>query len=109
MTKHPVIPAEPGWHVLYVDESNGELFGADPVIAWEVQRHPYAHHVRDDLDHFLCVQPLTVDGRHNAEFLLRPDGQVYEVGAQWWPSLEAANAAELRERRCSPLTRKAQP
>lgn len=96
METHPIIPAAPGWFLLHPDPDTGELFAPEPVLAWEVQSHPLARH---DVDPFLCVEPVTVNGRGDTGYLLRPDGVVECVSTETWPNLQAANAPEERESR----------
>ena len=96
METHPIIPAAPGWFLLHPDPDTGELFAPEPVLAWEVQSHPLARH---DVDPFLRVEPLTVNGRGDTGYLLHPDGVVEDVGSQTWLNLDKANAPAERDRR----------
>lgn len=92
--KTTIIPAEPGWRALCLDDGTGSLFGGDPVIAWEVQQWPYARPHRDEPDYFVSVAPITISGRYGDRysFLLRPDGVVEEQDTQEWATLEEANS-----------------
>lgn len=93
-----VIPAQPGWEVLWMDEDTGELFVDSPVLAWAVAVIPRHGHVME-IPPQVFTDPVTVGGQHYDpdDYMRRPDGVVIQSGDEVWSSLEAANS----EKACS--------
>ena len=93
-----IIPASPGWFRLWLDDESGELFGADPLIAWEVVATlPYGD-ADHDRPYYISVDPITTEGRAvdsgDGLYLLRPDGSVELLGDEEWKDLVSANTPE---------------
>ena len=89
-----IITAQPGWFRLWLDDETGELFGPEPVLAWEIVPRAYVRDTSSSMPYFVSVYPLTTSGRVSEDellYLLRPDGRVEEVESRDWETLDLAN------------------
>jgi hypothetical protein len=67
-----VVPAFPGFSVIYADSTEGELFVCEPVIAWAIK-----HEVLPNGDVHAVTYPVTSHGTEETHVgILNPDGQV---------------------------------
>jgi hypothetical protein len=84
---NPVIPAQPGFEVLYLYEPGDEPpFGRDPVIAWRIDADAHSSQI--------AVTPAGSSLGSQRIAILYPDGQVYVPEESTYPNIEAWIAAE---------------
>lgn len=87
-----IIPAQPGYSLVYIDADPGETPYVDstPVIAWLVET--------EDKNDITSTTPVTPNDLTDGQFLQAPDGRLYHYGAgEWFDTIEQAVAfsAEL--------------
>lgn len=87
-----LVPAAPGYFVVYESGMTGELKKGEPVIAWDISQSDTG----TDMLHVSIITPM---GRNRAgEMILFPDGRV-SFPESYWASLDEANTPEECARR----------
>ena len=106
-TSFHVIPAQPGWNIIWPDVDYTKA-GRDPIIGWTVRVDVFTQ----DNDHTAqSVDPIIVGsiGPHDDCYIESPDGQIHKCedsswdsATEWLESLKKEKISDANSRQLRP-------
>ena len=88
-TQYRIIPAQPGWNMVWPDFDNPSTPFRSPIVAWVINLLVVPQHKKQQERAVYHATPVTVHCVHNSDedFTIEsPDGQIHQCEVNSWPN-----------------------